>query len=1043
MYSGSRSQIEDGVLLPYKSVSADEMAAWPVDQKHSEGATWSEVAWGGDNEERPKLFNWNIWPNRVVFRVDVPDGTQIVRGEAVWRRSLLSIRVKGLKLLHAESGALVRDAHLIHYSQERVIVDFRPTAGSGTYHLYYGAAEAVLFEPSPELLEMSYAIGDPPRVTPECIEARCPLDSFYPMEVIALETEAETLLAAHPEATYLVFPEDRDRPIKMRAEIPAHWALQGPRCDLVLPADRNEYRVFQLGLWACRAGLSDVQVSTTDLMSKDGIISASQIQCVTLESKTQHLYMGRPTGPFDVPHSQVRALWFGIDLTPDCAPGEYVGSIFVQPSDQAPTSIPIRISVSNLVVSERGDHDLWRLSRLRWLESDVGLGGEIYAPFTPLTVSEHDGEISTWGHTFVLGSAGLIHQVRFGEGDILAASISLEGQCEGMPIVWEESSVDIIERFPDHISWHGQARAEALHLSVEGRIEFDGCAVLNLGLQADQACQVEDLALNVPWRTEHAELATGMGYRGRRVGDRTWRYLERQFQFGPCVWLGSMRAGLGWLTESGEPWEDPTRVDAATIVGHGDVVTFRANFGTHIIDPDTPWSLRFVLRPTPVKPPDPRHWQFRYMHVGGDFRPGDNDTPQSFLRDDCRRLEEAAEIGVRRLNLHDWWGPAFNYPWQWEGADNLSRLTTEAHRRGIYVKVYNSGRELSTLAPEFWALVEEASRGEVSVVGDPHLSHQRFQDAWHENHLSDDLAQGWPRLPSGLGNEHTVVVGCAHRYGNFYLESVRYMTRFFGTDGAYWDGAEYPYPSRNRRAGFGYIDRVGTLRATTTYLAVRELSKRMWTMFHQENPEATIDSHHGNTLLASPIAEHMLCLPFIDSIWHGEGFDYERMDPWSWLVEIAGLPFGVPSELLGGDDYIGRAMLFGIWPRMGWCAGTEKQQRLWAFFDRFGIQDATMIGWWEENSPVVVDRPETYATAFVHPDNGVLVAISSWHPPIAEWIGQPLDVSLLLARSRLGLDGGPVDVTDILTDEALDIERPISLVAPQEGRLIWVRAAGV
>ena len=80
---------------------------------------------------------------------------------------------------------------------------------------------------------------------------------------------------------------------------------------------------------------------------------------------------------------------------------------------------------------------------------------------------------------------------------------------------------------------------------------------------------------------------------------------------------------------------------------------------------------------------------------------------------------------------------------------------------------------------------------------DPHLANARYQDAWHENHLPDTYAQGWPRISSPYGNEHSVVVGNAHRYGNFYLESIRYMTEFFGTDGAYWDGAESVYPSQN------------------------------------------------------------------------------------------------------------------------------------------------------------------------------------------------------------------------------------------------------
>jgi hypothetical protein len=59
------------------------------------------------------------------------------------------------------------------------------------------------------------------------------------------------------------------------------------------------------------------------------------------------------------------------------------------------------------------------------------------------------------------------------------------------------------------------------------------------------------------------------------------------------------------------------------------------------------------------------------------------------------------------------------------------------------------------------------------------------------------------------------------------------------------------------------------------------------------------------------------------------------------------------------------------------------------------------------------------------------------------WIGQPVDVSLLLDRPRLCLDGGSVEATDILTDETLDLGQPVPLPKPQEGRLVWVRAVGI
>ena len=405
----------------------------------------------------------------------------------------------------------------------------------------------------------------------------------------------------------------------------------------------------------------------------------------------------------------------------------------------------------------------------------------------------------------------------------------------------------------------------------------------------------------------------------------------------------------------------------------------------------------------------------------GGFTPAEDDTPQSFLKEDCRRLEEAVRaIGVKRLNLHDWWGPAFNYAWQWEGPDNLSRLTEEAHKRGLFVKVYNSGRELSTLAPEFWFLAYEGTGRHYDERIDP-APRLRFQDAWQQNHVPDGFPNNWPRCHEERGNEHSIPVSNHTRNGNFYLESMRYMTRFFGTDGAYWDGADGPT------------------------LGHREMAKRLWTIFRETNPDATIDVHHGHPLYDSPISMFMLCFPFIDSLWHGEGFDYDRLDPWAWLVEVAALPFNVPSEMLGDFEHVGRGMLFGIWPRYGWGGEPDWLPRLWGFFDEFEIREAEMLGWWLEPlgmgwNGVRVDRAKTYVTAFKHPTNGVLLAIGTWHPELYSWMEMTFDVSLQLDREILGLPEGPLEATDVLSGEPVDVTVPVPLPDMKAGRLIWLRA---
>jgi len=988
--------------LEYRVASREEMLAWPVDRDDPPPRTWTSIAWPGDQS-----FHANIWPNRIIFAVS--EQGAVARAEAVWRRSGRSIRMRGLKIIVAATGETISDAAVGRYDQERIIVDFRPVAGPGRYYLYFGAAGEPRFAPSEEWLDQ-LKTSAPVSAVPRMVEARCRLDSFAPMEIIALPEEVAALLARYPDSPYLIFPEDRDRSIKLTREIPAHWALDGPLEEVTLRADRNEYRVFQLGLWACRKGMADVSVSCSDLTSAaGGVIPAERFQCLTLESRCRSDFVVKPKRPYSVPAGRVRALWCGLDLPENLTPGEYAGTLTVQPADLPACAIPLRVIVTGHVAKDRGDHDLWRLSRLRWLDSDAGLSEAVYPPYTPLRVAGQT--ISTWGHTLRIGGDGLPESLLVDNKAVLASPVALTA-AGARP---DFSGFAFTETTEGHVCWESNSAFGKALLSVRGRIEFDGCAIITLQLTAPNACRLEDLALTLRWRPEHAWLAAGMGYRGRREGDRTWRQTERGANgFDSMLWLGSLEAGLGFATWETSAWEDAARADAALITGNDEAATLRLNLGSQEIAPGQPWKMTFALLPTPVKPPDPRHWDFRYMHLGGGFSPGEYDTPRSFLKNNCRRLDEAAAMSVKRLNLHDWWGPAFNYPWQWDGPDNLSRLTEEAHGRDIFVKVYNSGRELSTNAPEFWGMVYEGSQYDFTADQDAPLARLFSADAWHENHLPDGLPRGWPRVHDA-GNEHAVPVSNATRIGNFYLESMRYMAQHFGTDGAYWDGADGPT------------------------LGHREIAKRLWTIFRETKPEATIDVHHGNTLLDSPIVQHMLVLPFIDSIWHGEGFPYDSFGPWEWLVEISGLPFGIPSELLGGEEYLGRAMLFGIWPRMGWCAGTEKQEKLWRFFDRFDIRNAVMRGWWEDNG-IILDRPDIKATAFCHPENGVLLVIGCWHQEVAAWLEMTLDVSLLLDRGKLGLPEGHISATDILAGEEVDIDKPVLLPDQKAGRMLWIRA---
>ena len=50
-------------------------------------------------------------------------------------------------------------------------------------------------------------------------------------------------------------------------------------------------------------------------------------------------------------------------------------------------TIPLEITVTGEVLADKGDGDLWRHARLRWLNSQIGEDREPVTPFLPMKVN--------------------------------------------------------------------------------------------------------------------------------------------------------------------------------------------------------------------------------------------------------------------------------------------------------------------------------------------------------------------------------------------------------------------------------------------------------------------------------------------------------------------------------------------------------------------------------------------------------------------------------------------------------------------------------
>jgi hypothetical protein len=177
----------------------------------------------------------------------------------------------------------------------------------------------------------------------------------------------------------------------------------------------------------------------------------------------------------------------------------------------------------------------------------------------------------------------------------------------------------------------------------------------------------------------------------------------------------------------------------------------------------------------------------------------------------------------------------------------------------------------------------------------------------------------------------------------------------------------------------------------------REIMKRVRKVLQRARPGCLIDFHSGNHFhpqygLNNCANLYIELFPCIDSLWFGEGFDYNE-PPDYWMVEMAGIPYGLFGEMLHGGGNPWRGMVYGMTNRLGWSGDPRG---LWKVWDDFGIADARMIGYWDSACPVKTGRDDVLATVYQH-EGRTLVALASWVPT-------PVSVPLAIDFQRLGLD---------------------------------------
>lgn len=997
------------------------------------------VSWTAANAQNKTSYLYDVPPNpweeafgnhRAVLKIDKPSDVAML--DFLWRRGDKKVDQRRLVIVEASTGDTIPNILREEVNNERCRLKFGPVKEKGLYYFYYLPYKVQLgggsywgdyispeSKPQEEWLNRIKNNKNAIHAKIVKVQSRTAFDSFYPMELPATSKEQANYRKNSGEGFYL-FPEDRKFPIRMRDNIPYKWLEMKQGKEFYGEALKNEYYAFQIGLWAPNVNVTNVTYMASELKCGSHVLPANAITCFNTEGVDPY---GKPfKKTIDVPKGGVQPLWFGVDIPTDAMPGEYNGTITVSGNNSIKKVVPIRIKISAQVLADRGDSEPWRHSRLRWLNSTLGIEDTPTRPY--IAMSLEGNRIGCLGRQVLVDeSTGLPAQIDSWGCKILNAPM--------MFVVETDKGVKTLNAIPNldsftagHVSGSLQAEDADLIISTKAVMEYDGWMNYIYTVTPKKEIHIKDIRLQMAIKNEVASYFLGAGLPGQDTPQQyegKWDAPERTVNnFGVSIptnksqqwlwpfdsfWIGNTQAGihceLRGTTYSGPLLNAyrPAYPDSWNNKGKGGFKVERGQESTSVVvysgertlKVGSPIVFDFALIITPVKPLQTKP-QFvdRYYHNGSKPVPTDADV----------------KAGVRIINIHhaNEYNPFINYPFL--TVDKMKAFTSEWHKKGCKVKLYYTLRELTSAVTEIWAirsLDTEILRGG-NGGGFP----------WCREHLIGNYTPQWYQHfdhmdETGIAADAALLTTESNsRWYNYYVEGLRWMVKNMDIDGIYLDDVSFD----------------------------RQILKRMRRAMDSVKPGCLIDLHSNTGFSRGPANQYTEFFPYVDKLWFGESFLYDRMSPANWLVESSGIPFGLMGDMLhrGGNAWLG--MQYGMTVRYPWYTeGVNCDPKaIWKIWDDFGIDHAIMHGFWEKNPLATASDHAVKVTVY---KNGNKVLLS-----IGNYSDEDKTVHLQIDWKRLGVDPAHVKLVaptiQNFQNEGEWKSTDAIAVAPRKGWLIYV-----
>jgi hypothetical protein len=483
-----------------------------------------------------------------------------------------------------------------------------------------------------------------------------------------------------------------------------------------------------------------------------------------------------------------------------------------------------------------------------------------------------------------------------------------------------------------------------------------------------QDVALKEITMHIPFVKYFAKYMMGLGQKGgTRPEDFKWKWdVAHKNQDGG--WIGNVNAGLQYSLRDENyvrplntnfylqkplllptSWGNAEKGGVDVVKKNGGILVNNYSGEREMKKGETLY-YNFTLLVTPFHPIDTDfQWATKFFHK-------------------YENLDSIKATGATVVNIHHATpiNPWLNYPFiEWK---KMKDYIDYAHKIGLKVKIYNTIRELSDHAYETFPLR--------SLGHEIYSSGKGGGFSWLQEHVDSDYIAAWfvPEI-----KDAAIVNSGVSRWHNYYVEGMNWLTQNVGIDGIYLDDVAF--------------DRV--------------TMKRIKRVLTKDGHPGIIDLHSANQYnksdgfnnSANLYMEHF---PYLNRLWFGEYFDYEKNGPDFFLTEVSGIPFGLMGEMLQGGGNPWRGMIYGMTNRMPWSDNADPRP-IWKVWNDFGMTGSKMIGYWSDNCPVKTDNDKVLATVYKK-DGSALISIASW-------ADADVDVQLLIEWKKLGIDPSKATIT--------------------------------